>query len=58
MMETPRQPLNKLAPFQVQDGAFEVTADGSVVVTNVIFKDGTSISSAGAIGDDIDCGTF
>ena len=55
-MNLPRQPLNNLAPFQIQNGGDTIVTP-TLVVDEIVFADGSTMSTAG-VPSTIDAGTY
>lgn len=56
MAQLPRQPLNNLAPFQIQNGGDTIVTP-TLVVEEVVFADGSTMMTAG-VPSTIDAGTY
>lgn len=52
----PRQPLNNLAPFKMQDSSDTIITP-NLVVDEIVFMDGSTMMTAG-VPSTIDAGTY
>lgn len=60
MSSSNRQPVNILAPFRVQGQSTDDTIIPNLVVDELVFSDGSTMTTAsgGSLPSDIDCGMF